>query len=233
MVILLHTNRLQEGVFCRAILHALLALGDKLPCYKTAKQGFAKYPQENTILCLPSGISSKQAHSRAVDVSGLDEISPKIWLIEWQQLLFLFPYSLKHKNPHISIFIVTNLVHTKLGQITESSISEPGGGCANSSISWNIIYHLITQSPVCCGLCRCQKQARKPWSYACTNPAHRPTQRITLFLVTYLSILAFLGVFTLWTIEPMLLYEINNLKWNYCDLHHRHRPNETSPHNVP
>lgn len=47
--------------------------------------------------------------------------------------------SLKHKNPHISIFIVTNLVHTKLGQITESSISEPGGGCASSSISWNII----------------------------------------------------------------------------------------------
>ena len=228
MVLQLHTNRLQEGVFCRAILHALLALGDKLPCYKTAKQGFAKYPHENTTLYPMSGILSKQAHP------SVDWISSKVLLQKWQQVLFTRQYnSLKYKNPHISIFILTNLVHTKLGQITESSISEPGGGCANSSISWNIIYHKVTQSPVCCGLCRCQKQARKPWSYACTNPAHRPTQRITLSLVTYLSILAFLGVFTLWTIEPMLLYEINNLKWNYCDLHHRHRPNETSPHNVP
>ena len=70
MVILLHTNRLQEGVFCRAILHALLALGDKLPCYKTAKQGFAKYPQENTTLYPMSGILSKQAHPRTVDWMG-------------------------------------------------------------------------------------------------------------------------------------------------------------------
>ena len=43
---------LLKAAFCRAILHALLALGDKLPACKTAKQGFAKNPQENTTLCL-------------------------------------------------------------------------------------------------------------------------------------------------------------------------------------
>ena len=44
-----------------------------------------------------------------------------------------------------------------------------------------------------------------------TLPTDQPSE-LHFFLVTYLSILAFLGVFTLWTIEPMLLYEINNLK---------------------
>ena len=81
-----------------------------------------------------SGILSKQAHP------SVDWISSKVLLQKWQQVLFTRQYnSLKYKNPHISIFIFTNLVHTKLGQITESSISEPGGGCASSSISWNII----------------------------------------------------------------------------------------------
>ena len=34
---------------CRPILQGLLVLGDKLSAYKTAKQGFAKYPPESKL----------------------------------------------------------------------------------------------------------------------------------------------------------------------------------------
>ena len=44
---LLHCR--QEAAFCRPILQGLLVLGDKLSAYKTAKQGFAKYPQESKL----------------------------------------------------------------------------------------------------------------------------------------------------------------------------------------